>query len=101
MKVLKHGKIIPIVGDEFTGDVAFEDGKIIALGANLEYPDAEYINVDGCVVTPGFIDAHCHIGMFEDGMGFEGDDGNEYSNPVTPELRAIDAINPFDRCFEE
>ena len=52
-------------------------------------------------MTPGFIDAHCHIGMFEDGMGFEGDDGNEYSNPVTPELRAIDAINPFDRCFEE
>ncbi|MDD7488326.1 MAG: amidohydrolase [Clostridiales bacterium] len=101
MKVLKHGKIIPIVGDEFTGDIAFEDGKIVALGANLEHPDAEYINVDGCVVTPGFIDAHCHIGMFEDGMGFEGDDGNEYSNPVTPELRAIDAINPFDRCFEE
>lgn len=101
MKILKHGRIMPIVGDEFMGDIAFEDGKIVALGANLEYADAEYINVDGCVVTPGFIDAHCHIGMFEDGMGFEGDDGNEYSNPVTPELRAIDAINPFDRCFEE
>lgn len=101
MKVLKHGKIIPVVGEEFIGDIAIENGKIVAMGEELEYDDAEYINVSGCTLIPGIIDAHCHIGMFEDGMGFEGDDGNEYSNPVTPELRAIDAINPYDRCFEE
>ena len=101
MKVLKNGRVIPVVGDEFVGDIAIENGKIVALGEKLEYPDADYINVSGFTLIPGIIDAHCHIGMFEDGMGFEGDDGNEYSNPVTPELRAIDAINPYDRCFEE
>lgn len=37
----------------------------------------------------------------EDGLGFEGDDGNEETDPVTPQLRAIDAVNPFDRCFRE
>lgn len=101
MKVLKNGKIIPVVGEEFFGDIAIDNGKIVAMGANLEYPEAEVINVSGCTLIPGIVDAHCHIGMFEDGMGFEGDDGNEYSNPVTPELRAIDAINPYDRCFKE
>ncbi len=101
MKVLKNGKIIPVVGEEFVGDIAIDNGKIVAMGANLEYPEAEVINVSGCTLIPGIVDAHCHIGMFEDGMGFEGDDGNEYSNPVTPELRAIDAINPYDRCFKE
>ncbi len=101
MKVLKNGKIIPVVGEEFIGDIAIENGKIVAMGEELKYDDAEYINVSGCTLIPGIVDAHCHIGMFEDGMGFEGDDGNEYSNPVTPELRAIDAINPYDRCFEE
>lgn len=101
MKVLKGGKIIPVVGEEFVGDIAIDNGKIVAMGANLEYPEAEVINVSGCTLVPGIVDAHCHIGMFEDGMGFEGDDGNEYSNPVTPELRAIDAINPYDRCFKE
>ncbi len=101
MKVLKNGKIIPVVGEEFVGDIAIDNGKIAAMGANLEYSEAEVINVSGCTLIPGIVDAHCHIGMFEDGMGFEGDDGNEYSNPVTPELRAIDAINPYDRCFKE
>jgi imidazolonepropionase-like amidohydrolase len=47
------------------------------------------------------VDAHCHIGMWEDGIGFEGSDGNEATDPVTPELRAIDGINPEDNCFRE
>ncbi|HBG16512.1 MAG TPA: amidohydrolase, partial [Firmicutes bacterium] len=55
----------------------------------------------GQYVTPGFIDAHCHIGMFEDSLGFEGDDGNEMTDPVTPQLRAIDALFPTDRTFDE
>ena len=50
---------------------------------------------------PGIVDAHCHIGMWEDGIGFEGSDGNEATDPVTPELRAIDGINPEDHCFRE
>lgn len=58
-------------------------------------------DVTGMTVMPGIVDPHCHIGMWEDAMGFEGADGNECTNPITPELRAIDAINPYDRCFEE
>ena len=52
-------------------------------------------------ILPGFIDAHCHLGMFGDALGFEADDGNEATDPCTPHLRAIDAVNPLDRCFEE
>jgi len=59
------------------------------------------IDAGGNFVLPGFIDAHCHVGMFEDGVGFEGDDGNEITDPVTPHLRAIDAIYHADRSFVE
>lgn len=104
MYVLKNGKIITMdesMPSEFIGDIAFEDGKIKAVGESLSFADAEEIDVSGMTVIPGIVDPHCHIGMFEDGMGFEGNDGNEMSNPSTPELQAIDAINPFDRCFDE
>ena len=59
------------------------------------------IDAAGGVLYPGFIDAHTHLGMFEDGLGFEGDDGNEDTDPCTPQLRAIDAVNPLDHCFQE
>ena len=101
MLVLKNGKIMTMAGTVFTGDIAVENGKISALGEGLTYPEAEEIALDGRYVLPGFVDAHCHIGMWEDGIREEGEDGNETSNPVTPELRAIDAINPYDRCFQE
>ena len=55
----------------------------------------------GAHVLPGFVDAHSHLGLFEDGLGFEGDDGNEEGTPLTPQLRALDGVNPQDRCFEE
>jgi imidazolonepropionase-like amidohydrolase len=61
----------------------------------------EEIDAKGGYILPGFIDAHCHVGMWEDSIGFEGDDGNEDTDPVTPHLRAIDAINPWDRSFED
>ncbi|MGB9132537.1 MAG: amidohydrolase [Methanosarcina sp.] len=59
------------------------------------------MDASGKLVFPGFIDAHSHLGMWEDSMGFEGADGNEETDPVTPHLRAIDGINPCDRCFSE
>ena len=61
----------------------------------------EVINGEGMRAYPGLIDAHTHLGMYGDSTGFEGDDGNEDSDPVMPHLRAIDAINPLDRYFEE
>lgn len=101
MLVLKNGNVMTMAGPAFVGDVAIENGKIVAVGQSLSYSDAEVRNVTGMTVMPGIVDPHCHIGMWEDAMGFEGADGNECTNPITPELRAIDAINPYDRCFEE
>ncbi|MEG1254548.1 amidohydrolase [Clostridium sp.] len=84
------------------GVVLVDNGKITYVGLDLVIPDGvEVIDGSGGFLMPGIIDAHCHIGMWEDGMGFEGSDGNESTDPVTPHLRAIDAINPVDRCFEE
>lgn len=86
------------------GFVSFEHGKITAAGRmdELQLPEqAEVLDVTGCHIYPGLVDAHSHLGMFGDSLGFESDDGNEITDPVTPQLRAIDAINPFDRCFQE
>ncbi len=106
MLVLKNAKLFTMNENDpngrcYPGDIAVENGKIAAVGKGLDYEGAETIDLSGLTVIPGIIDAHCHIGMFEDGMGFEGDDGNEMSSPSTPEVRAIDAINPFDKCFVE
>jgi imidazolonepropionase-like amidohydrolase len=102
MIFIKSGKIYTMAGQVIeNGCILIEDGKIKEVGKNLVCPpNAEVIEADGKLVFPGFIDAHCHIGMWEEGMGFEGSDGNEMTDPVTPHLRAIDAINPKDEAFE-
>ena len=86
------------------GYVAVSGDKIAKVGPMEECPDhweGETVDAMQGYVMPGFIDAHCHLGMFGDALGFEADDGNEATDPCTPHLRAIDAINPLDRCFEE
>jgi len=84
------------------GYVRFENGVITAVGDMSDAPSSDQVlDAKGQLLLPGFIDPHCHIGMWEDGLGFEGDDGNEDTDPVMPQLRAIDAVNPFDHCFEE
>ncbi len=85
------------------GYIRFHD-KIEEVGEMKDFNNLEndqVIDATGKFVFPGLIDAHTHLGMFEDSLGFEGDDGNEESDPVTPHLRAIDAINPNDRYFTE
>lgn len=85
------------------GWIQIENGKIVAVGGpDCQIEDnGEKIDLSGMSVYPGFIDAHSHIGMWEDSLSFEGDDGNEETSPCTPHLRAIDAINPEDKCFSE
>lgn len=91
-----------MAGKEYkNGYILIENGKIIKVSDDNENYDCETIDAGGKLVMPGMIDAHCHIGICEDGMGFEGDDTNENTDPITPQLEAIDGINPFDRCFEE
>ncbi|MGE5507794.1 MAG: amidohydrolase, partial [Chitinophagales bacterium] len=77
------------------GTVLIDQGKFIAVGERVEVPaDAEVFDAAGRPVTPGLIDAHTHLGISEEGIGFEGADYNEKSDPVTPHLRAVDGINP-------
>ena len=83
------------------GWVKVDGGKISEVSdSKISFSDNDY-NCNGASIYPGFIDAHTHLGMIEDGLGFEGDDSNEETDPVTPHLRAIDAINPMDACFME
>ena len=77
-----------------------DDGKILSVGTALEASaGTEVIDAGGRLVTPGCIDAHCHIGLDNEGMGWEGHDYNEIVEPLTPQLRAIDSINPMDEAF--
>ena len=102
---LLSGTVHTMVGEPIqNGFVAFENGAITQVGdmAQLHLPaGAETLDVQGGHICPGFVDAHCHLGLFGDALGFEGDDGNESSDPCTPQLRAIDGVNPFDRGFQE
>ena len=103
MLLIKNGRIYTMAGEVIeNGSILIKEGKIIEVGKDIIAPlDAEVIDVEGRMVTPGFIDAHCHLGLWEEGIGFEGSDGNEAVDPVTPHLRAIDGINPMDISFQE
>lgn len=85
------------------GFIEIKNGKIASLGemTALKLKDEKTIDLNGKSVYPGFVDAHTHLGMFENGLTFEGDDGNEENDPITPHLRAIDAANPMDECFKD
>jgi len=103
MILLKNGKIFTGSGKDYEkGCILIEDNKIKYVGEDIQAPpETEVIDASGMFIMPGIIDAHCHLGMWEDSMGFEGADGNEMTNPVTPQMRAIDGINPMDRTFRE
>lgn len=94
MLAIKDGKILTITkGVIKRGTILIENGKIVDVGTNIKIPkDAEVIDAKGKIVMPGLIDAHCHIGIFEETVGWFGSDGNEATDPITPHLRAIDAI---------
>lgn len=86
------------------GYVAVKGSKIAQAGPMEDCPkswEGEVFDAQGGHICPGFLDAHCHLGMFGDALGFESDDGNEETDPCTPHLRAIDGVNPLDRCFTE
>lgn len=102
--ILINADIYTMAGKRIqNGWIRTEGGMISALGEMPAQPlkEEEIVDVQGAGVYPGFVDAHTHLGMWEDGLTFEGDDGNEETDPVSPQLRAIDAINPIDRCFSE
>lgn len=100
-----HTRVYTMTGDPIPdGYVELQGDRIQAVGpmeSLVQAPEDEVLDGQGGWLLPGLVDAHTHLGMWEDGLDFEGDDGNEDTDPATPQLRAIDALNPLDRCFEE
>ena len=102
MLFITNAYIKPMVGADIpNGSLLISDeGKIVALGEDLSVPaDAQVIDAGGRLVTPGCIDAHCHIGLDNEACGWEGKDYNEIVDPITPQMRAIDSINPLDESL--
>ena len=101
MLLIRNGLIFDAVHREpYTADILVKDGKIAEIGAGLT-ADCPTFDAAGLHVYPGFVEAHCHIGLDGSGIGFEGDDCNEMTDILTPQLRAIDGIYPQDPTFRE
>lgn len=101
---IKNAHILPMDGKTIeNGWLLMQSGKISAVrDLSVECPPSDMeIDAEGGWLLPGLIDAHSHIGLYEDSLGFEGADGNEDTDPATPQLRALDGINPMDAAFRE
>ena len=103
MLLIRNARLFTMEGDGYIdgGDVLIDGGKVVATGTNLSAPGAKVIDAHGAYATPGFVDPHTHIGLWADGERDDTGDGNEATDPVTPHLRALDAVNPVDPCFAE
>ncbi len=103
MLAIINGRLMTVThGTIESGTILIENGKIIAVGTGLSVPtDANVIDAQGMVVTPGFIDAHSHVGIMEEANGWAGDDTNECTDPNTAQVRALDGINPGDIGFKD
>ena len=101
MILIKNGLVKTMAGEDIeNGQVLLDGDKIAAVGKEVNAPaDARVIDAAGCIVAPGFVEGHCHIGLDEEAIGFEGDDYNEMTDPVTPQMRGIDGLNPMDEAF--
>src|SRR5215472_7200952 len=98
------GRIVPIEGEPIEGGTLLvEDGRIAALGDSglAVPPDARVVDAAGKWVLPGFVEAHGHLGVHEEGEGWAGSDVNEMTDPVTAHVRAIDAINPDEQGWRD
>ena len=103
--LIQNGVVHPMDGPVIpNGYVLLEGNKIKAVGSMDAVPQGwagPVLDAAGGHILPGLVDAHCHLGMCGDGLGFEAEDDNESTDPRTPHLRALDGLNPLDRCFRE
>ena len=101
MLLIQNAHIKTMAGEDLpNGCLLVEDGKIAAVAPVIGAPaGAQVIDAQGRLLTPGCVEAHCHIGLDNQAMRWEGMDYNEIVDPVTPQLRAIDSINPQDEAF--
>ncbi len=102
MLVIKNAHIKTMAGLELAnGCILIDDaGKIAQIASDIAVPEgAQVLDAGGRLVTPGCVEAHCHIGLQDAGIRWEGADYNESSDPITPQMRAIDSIYPQDEAF--
>ncbi len=103
--LIKNGRIFTMAEkNDFLGYIVIEGRQIKEIGKMEDLQNENYekiIDAEGCWVLPGFVDPHCHIGMFESGVSFGPADVNETTDPVTPHVRAIDGLFCNDRSFNE
>lgn len=99
---ITNAHVVPVTGEPFDGTVVVTDGTISALGPDVDVPPgAEVVDAAGRWALPGFVDAHTHLGVHEEGEGWSGNDTNEMTDPVTAHVRALDAIFPGDVGFTD
>ena len=94
--LIQNARILTMEGPDLAhGCIRVADGKIAAVAEALApLPDEEVVDASGLTVMPGMVDAHCHVGLYSYGLGAEGSGTNEMTTPMTPQLSAIDSINP-------
>jgi imidazolonepropionase-like amidohydrolase len=100
---ITHGHVVPVDGDPIDdGTVLIRDGKIVEVGRDVEVPpDFAVVDAEGGWVLPGFVEAHGHLGVYEEAEGWAGRDTNEMTDPNGARLRALDAINPAELGFAD
>ena len=100
--IIKNGRIHDAIHEEaYPADILIRDGRIAAVGQNLESDHEETVDAAGLDIYPGFVDAHSHLGLDSDGVGYEGWDYNEMNDPISPQMRGIDGFKPMQPCMKE
>ena len=99
--LFKNATIYTMEQDPFVGDFKIDKGVFTQIGTNLTASEGEDVQaLNGLYVFPGLVESHCHLGMEETAIRFEGDDVNEITDPITPNMRGIDGCNPMDETIE-
>lgn len=99
---ITRAHVVPVEGPPFEGTVVVEDGRVRELGPEVAVPEgADVVDAAGRWLLPGLVDAHVHLGVWEEGEGWAGQDTNEMTDPVMAAARALDGINPRERGFDD
>ena len=99
--LFKNATIYTMEQDPFVGDFKIDKGVFTQIGKDLTAGVGEDVqDLNGLYVFPGLVESHCHLGMEETAIRFEGDDVNEITDPITPNMRGIDGCNPMDETVE-
>ena len=99
--LFKNATIYTMEQEPFVGDFKIDKGVFTEAGKNLTASEGEDVqDLNGLYVFPGLVESHCHLGMEETAIRFEGDDVNEITDPITPNMRGIDGCNPMDETIE-